>query len=304
MVLNLPLRRKLSFSRVVTLFLVVGIFLTFEDIFLGGLYKLPQIELAHSSLCEKCLSTGGICAQKDKRNQLRILLEEWKRILLVTGIDSFLGYGTLLASYREGFFMPWDHDLDVVVLSPETLKLENYFEAYNVNSSVSAEVNGTTLFRLVVQPEWMLQFQTDGSNGGRQHHDYPVHLVAPNARLYDLNNYTHPAYLDIWAMYCTKINLDETNKAMNSCSHLELLRRSMNNTEPGTLYNNTEPFEYATPLQREAIFPLKRCSVDGVQDLLCPQSPEIKLEAVYGNSFRTPDHFHSSKTGCWEKIQG
>lgn len=58
------------------------------------------------------------------------LMDELDRICREQNISYFLGYGTLLGAVRHGGFIPWDDDVDVVMLRAEYERLIAGFNAW------------------------------------------------------------------------------------------------------------------------------------------------------------------------------
>ena len=60
-------------------------------------------------------------------------LEILKKIISIcdeTGVNYFLAYGTLIGAVRHGGFIPWDDDLDLVMLRPDYEKFLDYCRAH------------------------------------------------------------------------------------------------------------------------------------------------------------------------------
>ena len=239
--------------------------------------------------CKKCSTKRGKCASSKKEFQLKSVLKEWARVTNLANIETFLAYGSLLANvHRRGEFIKWDTDIDVIIWAHDTKKLEDFAKVYNVHNAggkLSKHRYKKPTFYLAVQPEWRLKYHNDEAFGGRKYHEYPKTFVAPNARLYNLASDT---YVDIWPLYCAGTNVTMTMANFGSCPHVEFVG------------NPSESYGYSYPLRREDVFPLNECELGGVQGLRCPQKPEVLLKSTYGSSVSIPDHYLSTKTGCWE----
>ena len=44
------------------------------------------------------------------------IMDEIDRVCAAHGVEYFLGYGTLLGAVRHGGFIPWDDDMDIVMM--------------------------------------------------------------------------------------------------------------------------------------------------------------------------------------------
>ena len=44
------------------------------------------------------------------------IMDEIDRVCNEHGVQYFLGYGTLLGAVRHGGFIPWDDDMDIVMM--------------------------------------------------------------------------------------------------------------------------------------------------------------------------------------------
>lgn len=65
------------------------------------------------------------------------LMDEFDRICREQGITYFLGYGTLLGAVRHGGFIPWDDDMDVLMMRSEYERFVAGFEEWKSNERFS-----------------------------------------------------------------------------------------------------------------------------------------------------------------------
>jgi len=89
------------------------------------------------------ITKPAVCNDNSKRQTiLKELLIFWDKIAKEQNIEYFLMYGTLLGTYRHEGMIPYDTDMDVMVMASETLKLERCCnKTYGINS-------------ILVQPAW------------------------------------------------------------------------------------------------------------------------------------------------------
>lgn len=58
------------------------------------------------------------------------LMDELDRVCRAQGIQYFLGYGSLLGAVRHGGFIPWDDDMDVIMMRAEFERLIEGFDEW------------------------------------------------------------------------------------------------------------------------------------------------------------------------------
>ncbi len=55
------------------------------------------------------------------------IMDEIDRVCAAHGVEYFLGYGTLLGAVRHGGFIPWDDDMDIVMMRDQYELLMDHF---------------------------------------------------------------------------------------------------------------------------------------------------------------------------------
>ena len=70
---------------------------------------------------------------RELHQQMLVLLQKFHEICMENGIKYSLYGGTLLGAVREKGFIPWDDDLDVVIVRKEYKKLRSVMKGYNKN---------------------------------------------------------------------------------------------------------------------------------------------------------------------------
>lgn len=60
------------------------------------------------------------------KNEVNKILQEFKNYCQERNISFYLGYGTLLGAIRHQGFIPWDDDIDIILLNSEYNKLVKY----------------------------------------------------------------------------------------------------------------------------------------------------------------------------------
>ncbi len=67
----------------------------------------------------------------DEMKQIELeIMDEFDRICRQEGIDYFIGYGTLLGAVRHGGFIPWDDDMDVLMLRGDYERFVSGFDRW------------------------------------------------------------------------------------------------------------------------------------------------------------------------------
>lgn len=58
------------------------------------------------------------------------IMDEIDRVCNEHGVQYFLGYGTLLGAVRHGGFIPWDDDMDIVMMRDQYELLMSHFNEW------------------------------------------------------------------------------------------------------------------------------------------------------------------------------
>lgn len=58
------------------------------------------------------------------------IMDEIDRVCAAHGVEYFLGYGTLLGAVRHGGFIPWDDDMDIVMMRDQYELLMDHFNEW------------------------------------------------------------------------------------------------------------------------------------------------------------------------------
>lgn len=79
------------------------------------------------------------------------LMDEFDRICREQGIGYFLGYGSLLGAVRHGGFIPWDDDMDVVMMRGEYERFIAGFDAWKSSErfALSSYRDGKSIYPFV-----------------------------------------------------------------------------------------------------------------------------------------------------------
>ena len=61
------------------------------------------------------------------------IMDEIDRVCAAHGVEYFLGYGTLLGAVRHGGFIPWDDDMDIVMMRDQYELLMDHFNEWRTS---------------------------------------------------------------------------------------------------------------------------------------------------------------------------
>ena len=61
------------------------------------------------------------------------IMDEIDRVCAAHGVEYFLGYGTLLGAVRHGGFIPWDDDMDIVMMRDQYELLMEHFNEWRTS---------------------------------------------------------------------------------------------------------------------------------------------------------------------------
>ncbi|CAL8098141.1 unnamed protein product [Calicophoron daubneyi] len=209
----------------------------------------------------------------DKRRSMYRLLRHWITLANQYKIIWWITYGSLIGSIRHGDFIPYDHDVDIMVLgSQEELIRQLATDRKNFTYGqinivprarhCAVDLNGirTTCTRRLVQ------FQLD-----------PCSFCDPLARL--ISGYT--TFFDIFL------------------THVELHSdRVSGTTEYGLLDETVDRNSHRLSNSISSTFPLSVCQYAGLS-VPCPRNPKTVLSHIYGEDFRKPLFLCNQRWGYW-----
>ncbi|WP_297150634.1 LicD family protein, partial [uncultured Ellagibacter sp.] len=61
------------------------------------------------------------------------IMDEIDRVCAAHGVEYFLGYGTLLGAVRHGGFIPWDDDMDIIMMRDQYELLMDHFNEWRTS---------------------------------------------------------------------------------------------------------------------------------------------------------------------------
>lgn len=218
------------------------------------LHRITKVNETDSM--ELSISRIPICTSNDRirhRTLLRTLLT-WIQIAEKFHINYWIAYGTLVGYVQRHGLLPHDQDIDILIMSQETVQLVKL--AVNLSSGNLAGID-PNLYKLVVHPEW---FVAD-SKYRSYHPQDGINFVAPNARFYHIQSNFH---IDIWPMY----------HYHPGPSHGDSTGSSMLTEYDINYHWQSHPERWT--------FPLKPCHFSGIK-LWCPREPKMIVKAIYGD---------------------
>ncbi|THD25439.1 hypothetical protein D915_003694 [Fasciola hepatica] len=210
-------------------------------------------------------------AKREKEYQL---LRHWIQLAEENGLIWWLGYGSLLGAVRDGDFIPYDHDTDIVVLDSaepiirrlETPRENMTFDKINLITRKQNYCMYDHMPRLNCQGV-PVRFQLD-----------PCGFCTPLARLIS-------SYFDFFDMFMARIELHwdpDGNPARIGV------------IDEGSDKDGGLKLSYAL----DDIFPLATCRYMGL-NLPCPRNPHAVLSHLYGENYLRPNRLCDFTHGHW-----
>lgn len=203
------------------------------------------------------------------REEIKVsFLKKVTSVLNENDTDYWIEYGTLLGFLRDKSLIPWDHDVDLVVLNFEkVLDLIPQFEKMN----------------LQIRLRW-------------EKTKFNTRLL----QIYDPNIKNSPFHIDIYefTLINGKPTRKETFKNNYLAKFLDVLKKNMNDNNLNFSYVNnfldnlTEFFS----LKRTLIFPETETELSDFYNMKIkiPTNPEEHVEFLYGEDWRIPNKNHKN----------
>lgn len=280
----------------------------------AGIYRLMYLYADNLHKCseeriEFFMHTADVRGVKPAGGKLRIRQTELldatlkvKNLAESIGIHLMLGEGNLIGAVRNGGFVPWDDDMDLLLMRDDYKRLIDYC---NLNGmlyvSSSLEMNQNDNYRETVRKMYdenkEILFTLNGS------------FLA--AYVKSSNGSSYPYIVDIFPLdyYNESCTYDDLRKYVNECS--VYCRKSMMSFKERIEYNDRIAhdggFVSEVPTGRigygiETFFVVSACSgfcradavlpVTGISfeghDFAAPSKPEEFLKMEYGDIYRWP----------------
>ena len=214
-----------------------------------------QIELNHSNqwLVRASFTDSHDYGEKNcrKLHNTKVstsLLRKWKELVSKYNIRYFLDSGSLLGAWRNGDFIPYDQDIDVVVNENDFLSLKNI--SIRVTSRVFDPLQNDTGFHLYFTTDWEKPYHKRNRYNCKGHltdtYEDRCSFTDPMARLFHKNQ-----HIDLFAF-------EEGD---------------------GMTFKFKPPRDYLVFRKRE-IFPAVKCSLSGIE-CRCPKNVKRLLSKLY-----------------------
>jgi len=186
---------------------------------------------------------------KARVGRLYSLFKFWDSFANEIGLEYFMMYGSLLGVHRFEGILPYDHDVDVMIKSSDTAKLEMW--ANRSYEFIDARDGKPNVCHLRLHPDWKLPISS-------RHLSNWTNFKECNARVFPMRGYY---FLDVWGL----------PPHPNKTDHGQILDK----------YQDWKPMD----VNMSWIYPLKPCNFQK-HYVKCPNKVEKVLELLYNDYWR------------------
>ncbi|CAL8098145.1 unnamed protein product [Calicophoron daubneyi] len=210
----------------------------------------------------------------ERRRSLHKTLQRWIRFAKQNRIMWWICYGSLLGSVRDGDMIPYDTDVDIMVLGSDENKLRK--------AATKREKVVENQFNLVTRPDEHCIFDNGSRtncNGEATKEQADVcSFCGPLARAF----YSYGEHIDIYLTHL-QFATDMEGRPVKF----------------GYFDEGMQEYTYAQNVSDLVyLFPLKTCRILGLT-VPCPQQPRKVLELVYGRRFMDPTFVCNTTSYQW-----